>query len=40
MKAHPFASGFYTAAGALAFVIVARFTLRLLFPDQTEEATA
>jgi hypothetical protein len=38
MKA--FQSGFFTAAGALAFVIVARFTLRVLFPEQTEEATA
>lgn len=40
MKSHPFATGFYAAAGALAFVIVARFTLRFLFPEQTEEATA
>lgn len=40
MKAHPFASGFYTAAGAVAFVIVARFALRLIFPEQAEEATA
>ena len=40
MKPHPFAGGFYTAAGALAFVIVARFALRLIFPEQVDEAPA
>lgn len=37
MKAHPFASGFYTAAGALAFVIVARFVVRVIWPEQVDE---
>lgn len=32
-----FQSGFYSAAGALAFVLVARFALRVIFPEQVGE---